>query len=185
MSLAAASQTTETTVLEPDLLDHLLDTVSLTDPTQDTDPAFTEALSRDAARMFIRAMNPTDPFQAMLAVQIVAAHQAIMNAFRAAKNPEIAPALAARLRANAVAVGRMQQATIRTLRELQAPEPEQTAPTATPPTRATRPTRRTATVKITPARLVAETEPKPSAIPPPDPDGPPPCDSKPYIPWKP
>ena len=50
-----------------------------------------------------------------------------MDAFRRAVQPELAPAMAARLRANATAMARMMQATLRTLRQAQAPAEDEAA----------------------------------------------------------
>ncbi len=57
----------------------------------------------------------------MLAAQAVAAHYAVMDNLRRAAQPDLAPAMAARLRANAASVARMMQATVRSLQKQQAP----------------------------------------------------------------
>ena len=130
------------TDLDPDFLEQLLDTIieTIQAGADDTDRA--RAARRHAARLALLALRPADPFQAMLAAQAIAAHYAIMDAFRRAMQPDLAPAMAARLRANAATLARMMQATLRTLRQHQTTAPDQDAvrhsppPTARPPAKA-------------------------------------------------
>ena len=116
--------TTETTTPDPipaDLLEHLLDTIVAAIPTAPDDTDQLRATRRSASRLALLALQPQNAFQAMLAAQAVAAHHAVMDNLKRAAQPDLAPAMAARLRANAASVARMMQATIRTLQKQQAP----------------------------------------------------------------
>ena len=107
--------------LPADLLDHLLDTIVAAIPAGPDDTDQTRAARRHIARLALLALQPRDAFQAMLAAQAVAAHYAVMDNLRRAAQPDLAPAMAARLRANAASVARMMQATVRSLQKQQAP----------------------------------------------------------------
>ena len=110
--------------LDPALLEHLLDTIVEAIPAGDNDTDQTRATRRTAARLALLALKPTDAFQAMLAAQAVTFHYAIMDAFRRAAQPDLPPAMAARQRSNAATLSRTMQATLRTLRQHQAPPAE-------------------------------------------------------------
>ena len=121
--------------LPADLLDHLLDTIIAAIPAAPDDTDQLRATRRHVARLALLALQPTDAFQAMLAAQAVAAHYAVMDNLRRAAQPDLAPAMAARLRANAASVARMMQATVRSLQKQQAPADApraRRAPTPTP-----------------------------------------------------
>ena len=109
------SRPADPNALDPAMMDQLLDTVVGPVPSRDADSAY--AARRSAARLAIQALRPADSFAAMLAAQAIAAHYAIMDAFRRAIDPDLPPAMAARLRANAASLARMMQATLRTLRQ--------------------------------------------------------------------
>ena len=135
------TQPTDCTDIDPAFLEHLLDTITATMPPADNDTDQARAARRNIARMALLAMKPADPFAAMLAAQAIAAHYAIMDAFRRAAQPDIAPAMAARLRANAASLSRTMQATLRTLQKhrdtVAANEPPAVQPPASrAPTRA-------------------------------------------------
>ncbi len=110
-----------TDALPADLLDHLLDTILAAIPAAPDDTDQRRAARREIARLALLALQPKDAFQAMLAAQAVAAHHAVMDNLRRAAQPDLAPAMAARLRANAASVARMMQATVRALQKQQAP----------------------------------------------------------------
>ncbi len=118
-SSARQPSTTDADTLDGAFLDHVIDTVAETIP---ADSHNSPAARRQAARIALLALRPADAFQALLAAQVIAAHYAIMDAFRRAAQPELAPAMATRLRANATAMARTMQATLRTLRQAQAPD---------------------------------------------------------------
>ena len=120
--------------LPSDLLEHLLDTVTAAIPTAPDDTDQLRATRRQVARLALLALQPKDAFQAMLAAQAVAAHYAVMDNLKRAAQPDLAPAMAARLRANAASVARMMQAAIRSLQKQQAPAGAP-RPTAQPPRR--------------------------------------------------
>lgn len=125
-----------TEALDPALLEHLLDTIVEAIPAGDNDTDQTRATRRTAARLALLALKPTDAFQAMLAAQAVTFHYAIMDAFRRAAQPDLPPAMAARQRSNAATLSRTMQATLRTLRQHQAPpaeaQPSRPRPSAPP-----------------------------------------------------
>ncbi len=152
--------------LDPGFLECLIDTIVETIPAGDTD--ISGAVRRHVARLALVALCPTDLFQAMLAAQVIAAHVAIMDAFRRALQPELAPAMAARLRANATSVARMMQTTLRTLRQAQAEGTEelsdeatvpQPSPPASRPGRATKPPRRAPPVPASAAPKITAMQP--------------------------
>ncbi len=120
--------------LDPGFLDHVLDTLIETIPAGDDDTGQTRAARRQVAGMAVQALCPADAFQAMLAAQAIAAHHAIIDAFSRAMQPDLAPAMAARLRANAATLARMMQATLRTLRQQQAEASDDTAAPQPAPT---------------------------------------------------
>ena len=111
---------TTTDPLPPDLLEHLLDTVVAAIPAAPDDTEQRRAAHRETARLALLALQPQNAFQAMLAAQAVAAHYAVMDNLKRAAQPDLAPAMAARLRANAASVARMMQATVRALQKQQA-----------------------------------------------------------------
>ncbi len=152
-----------TDALPADLLDHLLDTIVAAIPAAPNDTGQLRAARRETVRLALLALQPKDAFQAMLAAQAVAAHYAVMDNLRRAAQPDLAPAMAARLRANAASVARMMQATIRSLQkqQTQADAPRSAAP---PRARAASP------------RLMVPAEPRPTPIA--DPEHAPP--SRPY-----
>jgi hypothetical protein len=104
--------------LTPDFIEHLLGSIVAPVPAGEAG-AETGNAQRHAAKLALLALNPADPFQAMLAAQAVAVHYAIMDAFRHASQPDLAPAMATRLRANAASLSRMMRSTLRLLRESQ------------------------------------------------------------------
>lgn len=131
---AAAPQAGQSAVaphLEPDFLEHLLDTIVEAIPAGDL-PTPARITIRNAARLALLALQPADAFQAMLAAQAVATHYAIMDAFRRANDAQLTPAMAARQRGNAATLSRTMQATLRTLRQLQAAPPAPAEPRARP-----------------------------------------------------
>ncbi len=115
------------TELDPDFLEQLLDTIAETMQASAKDTDRARAARRSAARLALLALRPGDPFQAMLAAQAIAAHYAIMDAFRRAMQPDLAPAMAARLRASAATLARTMEATLRTLRQHQTTPTDQDA----------------------------------------------------------
>ncbi len=135
--------------LPSDLLEHLLDTIVAAIPTAPEDTDQLCATRRQAARLALLALQPQNAFQAMLAAQAIAAHHAVMDNLKRAAQPDLAPAMAARLRANAASVARMMQATVRCLQKQQTPAD------------APRPRRTTA-----PPRLLVPATPQPIADPP-------------------
>ncbi len=116
------------------LLEHLLDTIIAAIPATPEDTDQLRAARRDIARLALLALQPQDAFQAMLAAQAVAAHHAVMDNLKRAAQPDLAPAMAARLRANAASVARMMQATIRSLQKQQTPA-DAPRPATQPPAR--------------------------------------------------
>ena len=150
--------------LDPGFLEHLLDTITEAIPASENETPQAGATRRYAARLALLALRPADAFQAMLAAQAIAAHYAVMDAFRRAAQADLPPAMATRLRANAATLARMMQATVRTLRQHQAPPPDQAVPRTAPKSPAV-PSRPVA--KPEPARAVdqvpAESAPEPQA----------------------
>jgi hypothetical protein len=116
--------TTAAEPLDPALIEHLLDSIVEAIPAGANDTEQTRAIRRNAARLALLALKPTDAFQAMLAAQAVAAHYAVMDAYRLAAQPDLAPAMTARMRSNAATLSRTMQATLRTLHKHQAPPAE-------------------------------------------------------------
>ncbi len=131
--------------LDPAILEPLLDMIMDASPALPNETEQDRATRRNVARLAVLALRPTDPFQAMLAAQTVAAHYAIMDAFRRAAPLDVPDNVAARLRSNAVSLTRTMHATMRRLREQQgliAPKPAATPthpaqPAPTPPSRPT------------------------------------------------
>jgi hypothetical protein len=165
------SPTTTQDALPPDLLDHLLNTIIAAIPAAPDDTDHTRAAHRETARLALLALQPQNAFQAMLAAQAIAAHHAVMDNLRRAAQPDLAPSMAARLRANAASVARVMQATIRSLQKQQPPA-DAPRPAAQPRTRRA--------PAATPTRLLAPTTPQPAEIT--DPEHAPP--SRPYRRWE-
>ncbi|HEX5328494.1 MAG TPA: hypothetical protein VFW75_17700 [Acetobacteraceae bacterium] len=150
-----------TPALDPAFLELLLDSLAETLPRAEPDTEQARAARRQAARLALEAMHPAEPLAAMLAAQAIAAHHAIMDGFRRAMQPELPPAVAARLRANATSLARMMQVTLRTLQARQAPEDapgEATVPAPAPIARPSRAPRRTAAPPPMPPAEAAETD---------------------------
>jgi len=130
---AATSSSAPVEALDPALLEHLLDSILEAIPAGANDTDQTREIRRKSARLALLALRPTDAFQAMLAAQAVTAHYAIMDAFRRAAQPDLAPAMAARQRTNAATLARMMHATLRTLRQHQTPAAEAQPSSPCPP----------------------------------------------------
>jgi hypothetical protein len=67
------------------------------------------------ARAMLLALKPADALQAVLAVQVVASHYAMLDALRRAAAPGQSDSMAARQRSNAASIQRVQQAALRAL----------------------------------------------------------------------
>ncbi len=106
------------------------------------------AQTRDAAILLVAALAPRDPTEAALAGRYVAAHHAMMEAFRCAAQPDLSAALVLRFQGKAVALSRVVTLTLRELEQRQQrparpkaaapalPDPRpQPAPQAAPPAR--------------------------------------------------
>jgi hypothetical protein len=130
-------QAAQKTDLDPSFLEHLIDTIVIAMP----EYGVPFSTIRDAACLALLALKPANPFQGMLAVQVIVAHYGIMDCFRRAADPMLPAATAARLRANAVALSRNMRTTLQTLQQQQAAATDQEpAPPPAPSVRAsTRP----------------------------------------------
>jgi len=77
------------------------------------------AANLSLVRTMIEAFHPSDPMEAAEAARAVAAHFAAMDSFARAARPGVADEKAVRLRANALAAGRMFSTTLRNHRRQQ------------------------------------------------------------------
>jgi hypothetical protein len=77
------------------------------------------AANLSIVRTMIEAFHPTDPTEAAEAARAVAAHFAAMDSFARAAKPGVADEQAVRLRANALAAGRVFSTTLRNHRRKQ------------------------------------------------------------------
>ncbi len=79
--------------LDPATSSNLLQTIVDTTPYLPNSSEAEKAAQRGGAFALVAALDPRDPMQAMLVVQIIAAHHACMHAFRCAALPNVPPAL--------------------------------------------------------------------------------------------
>ncbi len=77
------------------------------------------AESRQAALHLVAALAPRDPAEAALAGRCVAAHHALMEAFRCAAVPDLPATLMLRFQGRAIALSRVMTATLRELEQRQ------------------------------------------------------------------
>ncbi len=104
------------------------------------------ATDRQAALIAITALAPRGPMEAMLAARYVAAHHAVMAAFRGAAQPNLPATWQLRYQGRAIALSRLMDAAMRDLSRLQArasvrpiaqppamPAPRPQRPPAAPP----------------------------------------------------
>ncbi len=105
--------------LDPATSSNLLQTIVDTTPYLPNSSEAEKAAQRGAAFALVAALDPRDPMQAMLVVQIIAAHHACMHAFRCAALPNVPPALHLRCQGNAAAFMRQVATRVRELRRLQ------------------------------------------------------------------
>jgi hypothetical protein len=87
--------------------DEWLRSVLHTLPVRPGDSVQDTAISRDAALVALDSFNARDPFEAMLAGEIIATHNGVMEAFRHAAAPELLPELVCRLHGKAVSMMRL------------------------------------------------------------------------------
>ncbi len=78
---------------------------------------------REAAFALLSRLSPTDPVEAMLAFQIVAAQFACANAYRCAARPDLPPAMHLSYQSKAATLSRLTSSKRRELLRLQASQP--------------------------------------------------------------
>jgi hypothetical protein len=106
--------------LDPATRSALLQTIVDTLPVIPNFSDVERAAQRDAAFALVAQLDPRDPVQAMLAIHVVAAHHACMNAYRCAARPDLPPALHLRYQAKAAVLSRLTATKMRELKRLQA-----------------------------------------------------------------
>jgi hypothetical protein len=106
--------------LDPATRSTLLQTIVDTLPYIPNASDVERAAQRDAAFALVAHLDPRDPVQAMLAIHVVAAHHACMNAYRCAARPDLPPALHLRYQAKAAVLSRLTTARLRELKRHQA-----------------------------------------------------------------
>ncbi len=79
-----------------------------------------ERAARDEVIIAAAALGPANAFEAMLAVQVIAAHVHAMDCLRLAVQPNQQPEEVRRCRAHAIALLRQMQSALRTLQRMQA-----------------------------------------------------------------
>ncbi len=109
-----------TLALDPATRSTLLQTIVDTLPYIPNSSAMERAALRDTAFALVAQLDPRDSVQAMLAIHVVAAHHAAMNAYRCAARPDLTYAVHLRYQAKAGASSRLVTAKLRELRRLQA-----------------------------------------------------------------
>jgi hypothetical protein len=143
------------------LLDRLADAL----PTAEGEPIEARDARQTEARIAFDAIRPRDAMEAMLAVEAILTHYAIIDCLRQSMLPGTDPAVASRLRNNATAMARVRGATLRTLDRREA-APAIPTRNAVAPGDAGRPTRVTARAPaMPPADEALSQPPGPDAAP--------------------
>ncbi len=102
----------------------LIDAITRTIPADaDQDAAAREA-GLTMARMLLEAWQPADAMEAALAARAIAGHLAAMDSFARAAKPGVSDEKAIRLRANAIAAGRIFDRQFQALRRQRQPAPD-------------------------------------------------------------
>ena len=86
------------------------------------------AQQREAAMLVVAALGPRDPVEAVIAGRYVAAHHAMMEAFRCAAQPDLPPALVLRFQGKAIGLARMTTVALRELERRQEGPPMRVVP---------------------------------------------------------
>ena len=108
----------------PAFLTLLIDAITRTIPA-DADQGAREA-GLTMARTLLEAWQPADAMEAALAARAIAAHLAAMDSFARAAKPGVSDEKAIRLRANAIAAGRIFDRQFQALRRQRRPAPDRT-----------------------------------------------------------
>jgi hypothetical protein len=121
----------------PAFLTLLIDAIAKTIPADPDQGAAGREAGLAMARTLLEAWEPADAMEAALAARAIAGHLAAMDSFARAAKPGVSDEKAIRLRANAIAAGRMFDRQLQAFRGRRQPAPARSpaAKLAAPPVR--------------------------------------------------